>query len=167
MQLAHARIGGDHLLGAAIGLGIAAAHHGEHAVLGAGLAAGDRRVDEIEAALLGFRMQLARDLGRGGGVVHEHRALLDAMEGAVRPERHLAQVIVVADAAHDEVLAFGRLFRRRRLASPVLAHPFLGLGGGAVIDRDLVPALVLEVPGHGIAHDAEPEECHLCHHFPP
>ena len=52
----------------------------------------------IEAALFALRMQFARDLGRGRGVVDEHRALLHAGKGAVGPERHFAQVVVVADA---------------------------------------------------------------------
>ena len=57
------------------------------------------------------RVKLARDLGRSGGVVDEHRALLHAVEGAVWAQRDFAQVVVVADAAHDEVLALGRRLR--------------------------------------------------------
>ena len=46
------------------------------------------------------------------------------------------------------------------VAAAVLGHPLLGLGGRAVVDRDLV-ALVLEVARHGIAHDAEPQKGNL------
>jgi hypothetical protein len=53
---------------------VAAAHHGEHAVLGAGLAAGDRGIDKVQAQRSGLGVQLARHLGRGGGVVHEDGA---------------------------------------------------------------------------------------------
>src|SRR3954453_1076587 len=98
-------------------------------------------------------------------MVDEHRALLDAAESAVRPERDLAQVVVVAHAAHDEVLAFGRGLGGRRAAPAELPDPFLGLGRGAVIDGDVVAALVLEMPRHGIAHDAETEKSHLRHRF--
>ena len=164
-QLAHARIGRDHRLGAAVGRRIAAAHHGEHAVLGAGLAAGHRRIDEIEAALLRLGVKLARDLGRGGGVIDEHRALAHAVERAVVAERDLAHVVVVADAHHHEVLAGRGLLRRRGFLAAVLRDPFVGLGGGAIVDGDLVAALVLEMPGHRIAHHAEAEKCHFRHRF--
>ena len=144
---------------------VAAAHHGEHAVLGAGLAARNRRVDEVEAALLRFGMKLARDLGRGRGVVDHDRALARAGEDAVLAEHHFAQIVVVADAGHDEILALGRLFRGRRAFAAVLRDPFFGLGGGAVVDRDLVAAFGLEMPRHRVAHHAEPDECDLCHRF--
>ena len=39
-----------------------------------------------------------------------------------------------------------------------LLDPLLGLGGGAVVDGDLVPALVLEMPGHRVAHHAKPRK---------
>jgi hypothetical protein len=78
--------------------GVAAAHHGEQAVLGARLAARHRRVDEVQARALGRGVQLARDVGRGGGVVDEDGAGLHAGEGAVGAQRDAAQVIVVADA---------------------------------------------------------------------
>ena len=47
-------------------------------------------------------------------------------------------------------------------APPCSDDPCLGLGRGAVVDRDLV-ALGREVAGHRIAHDAETEECDLRH----
>src|SRR5262245_20549338 len=96
-------------------------------------------------------------------MVDEHGAFLHAVEGAVRPECYLAQVIVVADAAHDEVLALGRRFGRRCAAPAVLGHPLLRLGRSAVIDGDVVAALVLEVPRHGVPHHAETEKSHLRH----
>src|SRR3546814_9711870 len=66
--------GVDHRAGALEGLRLAAAHDGEGAVLGAGLAAGDGGVDEGDAPLLAGGGQLARHLGRGGGVVDENAA---------------------------------------------------------------------------------------------
>ena len=48
-------------------------------------------------------------------------------------------------------------------APPMLGDPFLGLGGGAVVDGDVVAALVLEVAGHRIAHHAKTDECDRCH----
>ena len=74
-QIAGARIGGDDFFGLGERRLVAAAHHREHAVLGAGLAAGDRRIDEIEAALFCFGMKFARDRRRGGGVIDHDGAL--------------------------------------------------------------------------------------------
>ena len=117
-QIAGARVSGDHFLGLRERLRVAAAHHCEHAVLGAGLAAGDRRVDEIEAAPFGFGVQFACDLRRRGGVIDDDRAFARAGEHAVLTEHHFAQVVVVADAGHDEILAFGRLFGVGTLLPP-------------------------------------------------
>ena len=57
---------------------LAAAHHGELAVLSTSLAARNRRIDEVDADLLAVRVELAGDVGRGGGVVVEDRALAHA-----------------------------------------------------------------------------------------
>src|SRR5262249_23278853 len=124
-------------------------------------------VDGVEAALAGGGVELAGDLGGRGSVIDEDRAFGNAVEGAVRPQRDLAQVVVVADAGHDEVLALGGGARRRRGTPAALRHPLLGLGGGAIVDRDLVTALDLEVTGHRVAHHAEPEKRNLCHEDPP
>ncbi len=73
--LAHPRIGRDHGFGAGIGVCAAAAHHGQHAVFRASLAARHRRIDEFEPCLGGGGVEFARDLGGSGGVVDEGRAL--------------------------------------------------------------------------------------------
>ena len=80
-------IGIDHRLGAVEGGLLAADHHRQLAVLGAGLAAGDRRVEEIDARLLGLLGDLAGELGRGRRVVDQHRALAHAREHARRRHR--------------------------------------------------------------------------------
>src|SRR5208282_4202559 len=65
----------------------------------------------------------------------------------------------------DEVLARGRFSRRRRAFAAVLRNPFFGLGGGAVVDRDVMSALRLEMSCHRVAHHAEPDKRHLRHCF--
>jgi hypothetical protein len=101
-------------LGASKRCRVAAAHHGQHAVLRAGLAAGHRRVDELQAQRLRAGIQLARHIGRRGGVVDKDGA------GPCRQRRrrrrgcrvdHAAQVVVVADAAEHDVGACGGLAR--------------------------------------------------------
>ena len=118
-QIAGTRIGGDHFFGRRERRRLAAAHHREHAVLGAGLAARDRRVDEFKAALLCLGMKLARDLSRGGGVIDHDGARPHAGKYALLAQHHLAQIVVVADAGHDEspglpppAAASGRFCRR-------------------------------------------------------
>src|SRR5215475_2614689 len=49
------------------------------------------------------------------------------------------------------------------MAAAEFLGPLLGLGDGAVVDRDVVSALGLEVAGHRIAHDAQAQKCHLRH----
>ena len=109
------------------------------------------------------RRQFTRHLGRGGGVVDENRPFLHRFEGAVRTCRHRTQIVIIADAGKDEILALGRLRRRYSEAAAVLANPLLGFRFGAVVDGDVVAALVPEVPGHWIAHHAKTEKCHRCH----
>ena len=58
------------------------------------------------------RIEFARHIGRGGGVVDEDRAGLHAGEGAVRAQHHAAQVVVVADTAEHDLRAC-RGFARR------------------------------------------------------
>ena len=159
-QLAHARVGGDHLLGATVGLGVAAAHHGEHAVLRARLSARYRRIDEVKAALLRRFIQFARDLRGRGGVIDEYRVLAHFRERGARDRPH---VIVVADAHHHEVLACGSFLRRLGDLAAEFLGPGFGLGGVAVVDRDLVAALVLQVPGHRVAHHAQTQKRDLRH----
>ncbi len=112
-------------LGAGEILLVAAAHDGEHAVLGAGLAARDGRVDEADALFPADAMQLARNLGGGGGVVDEDGALPHAGEGAGVAQHDRAQIVVIADAGHDELGALGRLGRGRGVGAAVLLGPRL------------------------------------------
>ncbi len=87
-------------------------------------------------------------------MIDEHRALLHTVERAVGAKRHLAHVVVVADAHHHDVLSGGGLLRSRGLLAAELGDPLVGLRGVAVVDDDVVAALGFEVTGHGIAHDA-------------
>ena len=163
-KLAHPRVGaGDDRLGSGIGIFLAAAHHRQHAVFRTRLAAGHRRVDELEACLGGGGVELAGHLGGGGGVVDEYGALFHAGEGAVGADRDRAQVIVVADAAHHEILTFGRFLRRRRGAPAEFVRPFLRLGAGPVVHGHLVAAFFHQMSCHGETHYAETEKSDFSH----
>ncbi len=108
-------------------------------------------------------MELAGDPGRGRGVVDGDGALAERAEGAVRPERHVAEVVVVADAGEDEVGAFRRRGGRRRRSPAEPRHPGFGLGAGAVEHDDVVAPARLEMAGHGKAHHAEPDPGDFAH----
>ncbi len=113
-------------------------------------------------------MQFARDGGRGGGVIDEQAAGRHGGEGAaVGVQRDLAQVRIVANAAEHHVCAARCLGRVVGYLAAVFGSPGLGLGAGAVVDRDLMPALGQQVASHGRAHDAHAEksqfQClHVC-----
>src|SRR6185437_2816948 len=66
-----------------------------------------------------------------------------------------------------EIGVLGGLGRGGRGGAAVLPGPGLGLGAVAVVDGEVVAALLADVPGHGIAHDAQPNPSHLrpiaCH----
>ena len=157
-------VGRHHRLRPVVGVPGAAAHDRQLAVLGPGLAAGDRRVDEVESRIRRLRLKLPGHPGRDGGVVDEERARLHSREGAVVAKADAAQIVVVSDAGHDESRPRSRLPRRRRALAAMLLDPFLRLGGGAVVDPHLV-ARRLEMARHGVAHDPEPEKCQLRHGF--
>ena len=152
----------DGRLDTGVDLGVAAAHHGQCRVLGAGLPAGDRGVDEGEAGGLGRFVKFTGDLGRGGGVVDEDRAFLHSREGAVRSKGDAAQVVVVADAGEDDLLSPGGLARGRGMGAAMRRDPGLRLRGRSIVDGDLV-ALAGEVAGHRPTHHAEAQERDLRH----
>ena len=164
-QRGHLGVGVDHRLRALEFGRVAAAHDAELAVDGAGLAARDRRVDEADAALFRLCMNFPGDSGRRRRVIDENRAALHARQGAVVPVDDGAHVVVVADAHHHEVAILGGVARRCGVFSAVLFRPLLRLGGGAVVDRDVVAAFLREMSGHRVAHDAQAEERDFRHRF--
>ena len=126
-QADHAGIGVDDRLGAVRrSLRLAAAHHGQHAVFGAGLAAGDRRVDEAEALRLGGVVQFAGDIGAGGGVVDQDCARLHAGEArhrrrCVTERRSSSLPTQVKTKSASLAAAAGVGAGRRRAAHPASA----------------------------------------------
>src|ERR1700730_535215 len=71
--------------------------------------------------------------------------------------------MVVADAAHHKILAFGGGLRRRRGPSAELVGPLLRLGRGAVVHRHLMATLFHEVSCHRETHHAETEKSDFSH----
>ncbi len=166
-QLHRARIAGDNKLGLGERLWVAAHHHREHAVLRTRLAAGNRGVEEMRGAGSGGGMKFAGNVSGGGRVVDEDRAGLEAQEGALVAGGDLAQIAVVAHAAEYEIRVPRGLLRRRRHLPAELGNPGLRLAGCAIIDGEIVPALGADMPGHGIAHDAQPNKRNFAHRAPP
>ena len=149
--MAHHRLGGaeDRLL--------AADHDGEAAIDGAGLAARHRRVEKAQPIPCRLALQLARELGRGGGVIDQNGARLHAGEGAARAGRDRARVVVIADAHEDDRGLRGGLGGRRAVLAAMLLGPGLGLRRRAVKDGDVVAGLG-EMPRHRITHHAQSEK---------
>src|SRR5262249_43634449 len=98
-------VGSDHFFRAGKWLRVTAAHHCEHAIFGAGLAARYRGVNEIETVFLRRSIKVTCDFSRGGRMVDEDLALAHAGESAIWPQGHFTQVIVITNAGHDEILA--------------------------------------------------------------
>ena len=109
-------------------------------------------------------MQFARHIRRRSRMIDKNRTLGHAAEGTPVADRHGAQVIVIADAGEHEVSSLGCLFRRRSGLAAVFLGPLLGLGGGAVVHRDLMSAFGLEIPGHRIPHDPQSDPCNALRH---
>ena len=155
-------IGGDHGLGPVeVGL-IAAAHHGEHAVLGAGLTPGNRRVHEPDAPLGRRGVQLLGQISRSGGVVHQNRPGSHRLQYAPLASGDRADVIVVAHAHEHELGTGCRAGRGGGGRAAMLVHPVLGLRRRAVVDRRAVPCRN-QVTGHRVAHDPQPHERAISH----
>ena len=122
-------IGGHHRLGAGKAASRAAAHDGQLAVLGAGLAARNRGVDHIEPVRRAGLGEFAGDGGGDRGVVDEQAAGRHGGKGAIGAERHGAQVGIGADAGEHDLGIPGRLGRRCGAAAAVRRHPGGGLFG--------------------------------------
>src|SRR5262245_38665579 len=141
---------------------VAADHDRKGTVLGAGLAAGDRRVEESRAALAGFRIKLASDGGGSRGVVDGDCPGLQALEHSVWSQRDGAQVLVVADAGENEI-RLGRSFRRcAYLAATELRDPSLRFRTRAIVNGYIVAASG-EMAGHGKAHHAKADKGDFAH----
>ena len=87
------------------------AHHRELAVLGPGLPARHRSIDEADAAFGARLGQFARERGRGSGVVDDDSTFGDAGKHTVVAVDHRTNIVVGADAHHDD-LGVGRGFAR-------------------------------------------------------
>ena len=103
------RLGGREVLGRA------ADHDRQRSVLGAGLAAGDGRVEQPEAALARGLRQLGGDVRPDAGEVDHERARGGAVEHAVLAGEHLLDVGGVRHHDRDDV---GVLAPRRRSRTP-------------------------------------------------
>jgi hypothetical protein len=81
---------------------VAATHHGQGAVLRAGLTARNGGVDEGHTLCFRRGVQFPRHVGRGGGVVDHGGAGAHARQHAIGAQHDRTQIVVVADAhEHD------------------------------------------------------------------
>src|SRR5665213_128467 len=100
-------------------------------------------------------------------MIDESRTFLHARECAVGADRDRTQIVVIADARHHKIPAFGGGLRCRRRLSAEFLGPCLCLGGGPVEHRHFVPTFASEMPCHGETHNAETEKSDFGHVFNP
>ena len=105
-QADHARIGVDDRPGLVEIVLVAADHDGQHAVLGAGLAAGDRRVEEARSRAPPAFSASSRATSAEAVVLSMKTApFFIALKAPSWPIVTVAQIVVIADAGEDEILA--------------------------------------------------------------
>ena len=126
---------------------------------GSEIAARHRGIHEAQPALCAVRLQLLRNVGRGGGVVDQRGARRHAGQGAIGPQGDAAQVVVIAHT-DEHHLRPARGFTRRGGGVPTIGRrPGLSAAGGAVVDRGGVPG-TRQVACHGVPHHAQTDEGH-------
>jgi hypothetical protein len=136
-RLAHRLEERPHLLD---GVLVAADHDREGGVAGADIAPGDGRVDRGDALRPGRVVDLDRQRGLARRHIHDRRAVACALENAVRPEDHRADIVRVADdREHD--LGGGRNAGRRVSPGCSTLEQALGLLPRPVVDGRRVAGL--------------------------
>jgi hypothetical protein len=136
---------------------VAAAHHGEHAVLRTGLAAGHRRIDKLQAQV--------RACGNSSRATSA-----DAVVWSTRPRPGFMPAKAPSGPSTTERRSSSLPTQQNTMSAPRAACAWRGrraplnsaaqasaLAGGAVVDRDLV-AGARQVAGHGVAHDAQAQK---------
>ena len=93
------------------------------------------------------------------------RALLRSGERAIGAEPDGSRGVVVSHHGEDEVSALSRFARGRRDLG-ALASQRVGLGGGAVPDRNL-ETFGEPIGGHAASHDAQTENRDALHEHAP
>ena len=139
---------------------VAAAHDGQLPVLRTGLTARDRGVDEGRSLLRCAGMKIARQAGAGRGVINDDHALLNCRLKRVIDRPH---VRIITEAKKHILRPGNRLCRRRCRGSGMIGGPGVGLRGGAVPDRHIMPG-GLQVPRHWVAHHAKTQKSGFRHY---
>ncbi len=95
-------------------------------------------------------------------MIDEEASRLHRPERAFLAQGHLREVIVIPDAADDDVGVFRCLGWRNRYGAAIGLRPFLRLADRSVIDGQLVPGL-RQMPCHRAAHDAQADKRDISH----
>jgi hypothetical protein len=94
-------------------------------------------------------------------VVNQDGTFFHTGKGAIGTQNHSAQIVIVANAAKNNVSIFdgftGRGGMRWLLGVGKLLAPGRRLGCAAVVNRDRV-ARTRQVSSHGVAHDAKAQK---------
>ena len=140
---------------------IAAHQNGQCAVFRPGVAAGDRRVQHMEAPGRALSVQPLRQRGAGGGHVDEIRPLVRAVQEIARLEVDLLHVLRIAHNRDDGVPA-RRAGGDAVMEDRALLHHVPHLLRMAGVDVYL-KALLHQIADHGFSHDAHADKPDFFH----
>ena len=160
LGLAHRREDRQHL---AERRAVAADHEGERAVDRADLAAAHRRVQVGGVPACGFAGQPARGGRRNRGRVDDDGAWLQRAEDAVFAFEHRGHVGAIRQHRDDDA----RVQRDagRRIGGAGAGRDQLVDRAAAAAVHDDVEAVLAEVEGHGLAHEAQTDEANRSRHM--
>ncbi|MNM60789.1 hypothetical protein D3C81_720800 [compost metagenome] len=142
-------------------IGAAADHEDERPVDSAGLAAGNRRIEEMPALRADGGCNFLDESGGDGAGIDDHRSGLERFDQSVRSVEDVTDGIIIAHHCDDNVFAFrrspgsggrGRAFSDQRLA----------FGCRAVVHRYL-ESRPQQVESHGRPHRSESDKSDLFH----
>ena len=135
---------------------VAADHDGQRGVLGAGLAAGHRGVQDPESPLLRLLRQLGGDIGADGGEVDDQRAGLGVVEHAPVAGQYLTDMGRVGHHHGDDVGLTDRVGDRAAPFPPAAMSSSI-LAWLRLYADDVEPG-GHQMAGHRAAHDAQADE---------
>ena len=108
-------------------------------------------------------MHFTGHVGRGRGMIDEHSAFFHTRINTVRAQGYLTQIIIGADTGEDDAGATGGRLWRPGAGPAMFRHPGLGPGAVPIKNGDIM-TLGGQMPGHGVAHDAQPYKGDLFTH---
>ena len=138
------------------------AHDRQSAILGPRLSAGHWCIHAMDAPAFAFHEQLPGDPRGNGGVIDEQASRLHRAERAFAAQRHLAQVVISANATDYDLRLLRRFGRAGRDGPAIGFGPAFGFANGAVVNGQVVSGLG-QMSCNRAAHDAQADKRDVSH----